>query len=1142
MTMNQTANRVQQEDSGQFESFDLTVYLGPDAIPWISATSRVGAVHGIPRHNSSLPPLPDLLDMVYDYTDDIQFAELQPISEMSRILGELVFGDPAVLQLFQATRGVAADRGKQLLFRILASPHLAGLPWELLPDPAAARNDRRPYLTLGSDTHLVRQARGRTYPSRMNMLNAPLNLLLVLSSPTPQNETEDWLSFDIFEVKQNLLAELAPLEDAGLLCIDVVDRPSIDNLRRRIGAQRRGYHLFHYVGHAFPEGLILEDIAGYRENLSAAQLVELLRLCPDLRLAVFAGCETARSAADPSAVDTSTVVGWRDLLSLADYCVQEACPAVIGMQALLPFSTERVFTRFFYQALATGYSTAESLRLARGAIQADQRVGGDLLDWSVPALFVGSGEPGAIVPPPTAEPKAKPRTTGELILGLRQGTERFFGRDLPLRQVVDVMTGLAPERVLVVTGAAGVGKTSLVDRAREEVRKLVSHRLFVNFDRIAPDIVQAGNLLATGEMPDAGKLIKLDEDHALDGLCRLTNELLGYNGLQTRERNGWTVSEWWERIVEDMVQQKFVLVIDEVGALDRLQRGLLEKLLTHALTEYVEDRRKVVSETQLLRQELLDQLSGLQRVYERADGFTLSEVWERISIPEKVLQEMETLPDRLRREIAEVYGERLEHQVFALSRETQPVDAKDTEQRMPQKADLENLLPALRQLEAVRRSLGRALQVLANRRSQARIVITAAAPIRDFFNLTQDMVFEMRLAPITWAETWRWIRRNLPGLVRCGEDYLSRLWGRFGTRLDRWEELERLLIKEQKESIRRKGPWQQVEILMSLAETIIPSTPPRATVSTEQTARRGHRALRIAVAGPHLKGPAEIAEAITRVALEHGIGGRVVFDASDAGALATLIDKPSPFKDIDENTDLEAKILQWLESVIALQPDIILLDYGRREPIDALSKPMRSERTLFRNINYSTLLIAAGGNEPDKALVTTPSVYPEVLSVGPLDDNGRLRVYAEWHPQLSKPDLFMTDNLAATPLGMALSTETLLGSSMAAINAVATAALVWSLIPDLTPAGLGKLLLEAGQPVPGTETALALKRESAIALAGRRLVQQTLKDGGASLQTLSAITGLEGRVLSAILKQMIADKLVVRLATGRLERFQLTSQ
>ena len=54
--------------------------------------------------------------MVHDYTDDVQFAELQADSELSRILGDLVFGDDAVTQLFQATRGVAADTGRQILF------------------------------------------------------------------------------------------------------------------------------------------------------------------------------------------------------------------------------------------------------------------------------------------------------------------------------------------------------------------------------------------------------------------------------------------------------------------------------------------------------------------------------------------------------------------------------------------------------------------------------------------------------------------------------------------------------------------------------------------------------------------------------------------------------------------------------------------------------------------------------------------------------------------------------------------------------------------------------------------------------------------------------------------------------------------
>lgn len=573
-----------------------------------------------------------LVGYVYDYTDDIQFAELQPNPEMSQILGELVFGDPAVSQLFQATRGVAADRGRQLLFRILASPHLAVLPWELLPDPAAARNDWQPYLALAPDTHLVRQARGRTYSMRMNMLEAPLNLLLVLSSPVPENDREDWLSFDIFEVKRNLLSELAPLEQAGLLRIDVEDRPTIDNLRRRIGAQRRGYHLFHYVGHAFPEGLILEDRAGYRENLSGAKLVELLRLCPDLRLAVFAGCETARSGADPSTVDTRKVVGWRDLLSLADYCVQEACPAVIGMQAVLPFSTERVFTRFFYQALATGYTTAESLRLARGAIQADLRVGGDLLDWSVPALFVGSGEPGALVPRTTATPEALPRHRAELNLGLTQSNARFFGRDLPLRQAVDVMIGRTPERVLVVSGASGIGKTSLVDRALEEVGTEASHSLFVSFNHLMSDVEQGREMFTAGQLSDPEKLSELKADDALERLCRFTNELLRYSGIETRKRElEWNAGQWWGRVIEDMVRRRFVLVIDDVGTLDDLQHGLLEKLLTQVLTKYVNNQRKGEAETQPLRKELLAQLSQLKKVSTKPARETLSALWKRPS-------------------------------------------------------------------------------------------------------------------------------------------------------------------------------------------------------------------------------------------------------------------------------------------------------------------------------------------------------------------------------------------------------------------------------------------------------------------------------------------------------------------------------
>jgi hypothetical protein len=1133
----------------EFEPFDLTVYLGPDSIPWISASSRVGAIHGIPRKSASLPTVPELLDMVHDYADDIQFAELQPNPVLTQILGELVFGNAPVVQLFQATRGVAADRGRQVLFRILASAELAVLPWELLPDPAAIRLARRPYLALAPDIHVVRQARGRTYAMRAPLLEAPLNLLLVLSSPVPETDRDDWLSFDIFEVKRNLLSELETLQKNGLLQVDVEDRPTTDNLRRRIGAQRRGYHIFHYVGHAVREGLILEDRAGYRENMSAAKLTELLRLCPDLRLAVFAGCETARAPTNPSNFDAKTSIGWSELLSLSDYCVQQACPAVIGMQAVLPFSAERVFTRFFYQALASGYTTAESLRLARGAIRADRQVGGKLLDWSVPALFIGADEPAAIVPRTPPAPQKSSQRRNELSLGLRQRNAQFFGRDLPLRQAVDVMKGRTLERILVVTGVSSVGKTSLVHRALEEIGK-EPRRLYVSFDSLALAIDQNWTKLTTGQFPDLKTLIDIKTDSSLEELCRLTNELLIYSGVETRNRDkDWEALAWWKRLVEDSVPHQFVLVIDNIGVLDLLQEALLERFLNQTLGEYVEKGINGDSDPSQMWTRLDRQLSELQKP--RLDKDTLPLLWRKSGIS---AESLEKLSERLRVKSAQLYVKTLEQQLSDLGRKVGA--GIEVKHRKVHTANLDSLSTALSRLEEVRFCLGTALGILADRRSP-RIVLTSATPLRDFFwNVPDNMIFEMRLAPLTWAETWRSIRRSLPGLLRFGEDSVSRLWGRFGAQLELWEELERLILKQ---------PDQQVNLL-KLSKRIAPPTTSRAKRPLQRSVQRGHRPLRIAIAGPFVAGPRQVADALTQLATEHGIGGRVVFDAGEAGALATLVDVPSPFtkKEVINESD----ILKWLERVIAREPDIILLDYGKRILATDL-KDKTAEQRLLRSIYRRTLLIAAGGNkdpQPKKSAshekhgptVMIPAAYPEVLSVGALDDDGELRPRSEIYSRLGKPEICMSSDLARTVLGSALQPKYLSwvgGTGSAALHTVATAVLVWSLLPDLQPSDIRDLLVDASRrisrtrvvkkakgktkAVRKTKVIRALTITDAIELARRRLVEKTLRDGPSSLQTLSAITGLEGRVLSSILEPLMKKGHVVRLATGRLERFQL---
>jgi hypothetical protein len=312
--------------------------------------------------------------------------------------------------------------------------------------------------------------------------------------------------------------------------------------------------------------------------------------------------------------------------------------------------------------------------------------------------------------------------------------------------------------------------------------------------------------------------------------------------------------------------------------------------------------------------------------------------------------------------------------------------------------------------------------------------------------------------------------------------------------------------------------------------------------------RRGDRALRVAVAGPFIAGPDSLAEAITRLAVDHGIGGRVVpgAPAEEGGTLAVLIDVPSPFRDAKgEFTAVdEQAMLEWIRQCADRQADILCLDYGRDWPVDGFAMPEQPERELLRSLRRRCLLIAAGGNDPNS--ISTPSAYPEVLGVGPLDGAGQLREYASWAAALAKPDIFMPDDLAGTPLAdaLALEPQVIRGSSFSALHAVAAAILAWATLPDLSPRNVRSLLLEASKSIPGypQPQPRRLLLRDAVALARQRVLERTLEGGPCSLQTLAAITGIDPRSVSGPLRDLIEDGMVVKLPGGRLDRFELVPQ
>jgi CHAT domain/AAA ATPase domain/Subtilase family len=537
-------------DTDYFEPFDLNVLIvGNPQEVWLSASSRLGAVNAF-RADTDAVSIADLTtgaDWFGDHIRDGRPGREKAI-EYGGQLRDLLFGIDEIASLFRRTRGAAAAQRRPIAVRLLAAPeHVAALPWELLLDP----DDGVTPLVFAPDAHLVRVARDRRYPLRVDLIAPPLNVLLVLSNPATTSVDE--VPFDHYEEGRALMGELQPLVDRGVLSVDIEDRPSVENLRRRMGARERGYHVVHYLGHARPDALKLEDGDGAIRWESSEKFNDLLRSCPDLRLVFFAGCRTASlpPSATPAAVgDTSSAARFASSLSIADRCVRDVSQTVLGMQAVLAFRSEQILTKFFYQGLCAGSSVARALSMARAAVREDDVVGGDLLDWAVPQLVTGH-IPGPILDPEARTSvvprKATPRV--QLKLELAEPDREFFARFAQLRDALSVLGRWTPERVLWVTGDPGSGKSRLLARALDELDSSISV-LYVSAKRLSRP--------SGGKVPDT-----------IAELCELVAEVLERSDHRTPKVDAsWSPMEWWDRLIEELVETPFVLAIDDLDRLD----------------------------------------------------------------------------------------------------------------------------------------------------------------------------------------------------------------------------------------------------------------------------------------------------------------------------------------------------------------------------------------------------------------------------------------------------------------------------------------------------------------------------------------------------------------------------------------------
>lgn len=294
----------------------------------------------------------------------------------SRLFDALLQGD--VRRLFDRSHSRANDAradgtSRGIRLRILldlkdkdARP-LAALPWELLHDPL-----NHIFYGHGGQHLLVRHPEAPR-PIEPLAVAPPLRVLLIPSTPK---------DFPPLNLKAETKALEEALERDDRTGVTVLRPPTINGLREIL--QKETFHVLHFMGHgAFSaetgQGwLYFEDGSRKSHPVDGTFFSALLQEFPHVRLVVLNACRTAQVAGSPGVAPYGTL---GTALSLA------GVPAVVAMQYSISDSGAILFSKTFYQTLASGAPVDLAVGLARRELYASKY---PAIEWAVPVLFLRS--------------------------------------------------------------------------------------------------------------------------------------------------------------------------------------------------------------------------------------------------------------------------------------------------------------------------------------------------------------------------------------------------------------------------------------------------------------------------------------------------------------------------------------------------------------------------------------------------------------------------------------------------------------------------------------------------------------------------------------------------------------------------------
>jgi tetratricopeptide (TPR) repeat protein len=409
------------------------------------------------------------------------------LADLGERLYQALFGSLQARDIAQAWRLSPATL-RQISIKS-SVPTALSLPWELLHDEQGFLVLRtRPPVSLVRCLPLSQVA---ALPTRFE---PPLRILVVTARP------EGTGFVDPRSIARELVDEVQEQIEAGAIALEFLRPPTRSSLRTRLGDMTLPpVHVLHFDGHGTFESdlalqnelrmsgggqgmLAFENEDGKLDLVKAEEVAQVLQHS-GVRLAVLTACQSAMGSSDDA------------FSSVASRLIKGGVDAVVAMSASVLVVSATLYVEAFYHGLAMGIPASMAHERARQALydnpsrhlsrrhRDEEGKPVELRDWWLPHFY--QQRPLLLQATKRVQRRNKPQDTS-LSSRLSDGmpAEPRYGFSGRARELLHIERRLVQEKVVVVHGFGGVGKTALVREAADWLTrtKMYEGACFISFE------------------------------------------------------------------------------------------------------------------------------------------------------------------------------------------------------------------------------------------------------------------------------------------------------------------------------------------------------------------------------------------------------------------------------------------------------------------------------------------------------------------------------------------------------------------------------------------------------------------------------------------------------------------------------------